>query len=98
MFQKKPNPDLEYFTIYDTKSSSYREPMLAINQHVMLRQISNLLADPAQSKNELLTNAEDFQLFRVGTYDRKTGQITGTGHEHIANFHELKSAVLSTGH
>ena len=92
--QKKsdPRPDYEYFTIYDSKSESYREPMLAINEHDMVRQISNLFADPAQAQNQLLLNAEDFSLFSVGFFSKKTGSIESHAPRHIANLHEIRTA------
>ena len=94
-FGKKQEPELEYFAIYDSKSQTYNEPMLAANRFVMLRQINDLFQDSNQSKNQLFLNAEDFSLFKVGEYSKKTGQILGQSPEHIANLHELK-AGLST--
>lgn len=96
MFGTKRNsetPDFEYFTIYDNKVGIYREPMLAINRHDILRQFDSLFRDPKQQTNQLLTNAEDFSLFKVGEYSKKSGTIIGTAHEHIANLHEIRSAV-----
>lgn len=92
-FKKEKQADLEYFTIYDSKVGVYREPMLAINRHDILRQIDGLFRDPAQTRNQLLTNAEDFSLFKCGEYCKRTGQITPTTLEHIANLHEIKAAT-----
>lgn len=83
----------EYFTIYDSKVGVYREPILALNKHDILRQLDTLFREPDQ-KAQLFTNAEDFQLFQVGSYDTLTGQITPEQPIHIANLHELKSAVM----
>lgn len=100
MFGNKKNektdlPDLEYFTIFDTKTSSYREPILAINRHDLLRAIQNDFSDPAKAaKNQHYQNAEDFQIFKVGEYDKKSGTITGVHHEHIANMHDIKAVAL----
>lgn len=95
MFGKKDKAqaDLEYFTIYDSKTESYREPSLAINRHDLIRQIQNMFADPAQAKNVYLVNAEDYAIFKVGEFDRKTGIITSTPHEHIANMHDIRAVV-----
>ncbi|WNK14458.1 MAG: nonstructural protein [Microvirus sp.] len=98
MFKPKVREtDYEYFTIYDSKTESYREPMLAVNQHDMLRQIDGLFRDPAQERNQLLTNAEDFSVYKIGTFTKKTGLITSVQPpEHIANLHEIRAAVRST--
>lgn len=93
MFKKNETPDYEYFSIYDTKVGSYREPMLAINRHDMIRQIHSLFRDPAQAANVLITNAEDFAVFKVGEYTKKSGTIQGTQHEHIANLHDIRAMV-----
>lgn len=92
MFGKKPQPkpDLEYFTIYDTKVGAYRTPMPAQNSDHMMRQIVDMMIDPSQTKNELLVNAEDFQLHRVGVWNFDSGALTGYPPEHVANFQELR--------
>lgn len=95
MFKKSDTikHDLEYFTIYDTKVGTYRVPMTAINHHDMLRQIDGLFRDPQQTNNQLVANAEDFSLFRIGYFDFATGEITTTRHEHIANLHDIRASV-----
>lgn len=95
--RQQGEPDLEYFTIYDSKTKSYKEPSLAINRHDLIRQITNMFADPDQAKNRFLVNAEDFSIFKVGEFDRKTGQITACKHEHIANMHDIRAAVRAKG-
>lgn len=93
MFKAKKNSDLEFFTIYDSKTESYREPMLAINRLDMIRSLEGLFRDSRQATNQLVTNSEDFSLFKVGEFDRKTGLIVSTNHEHIINLHELRSSM-----
>lgn len=87
-------PDFEYFSIYDSKVGIYREPMLAINRHDILRQIDALFRDPQQQQNQLLQNAEDFALYKVGEFSKRTGVITSCPHEHVANLHEIRTAVM----
>lgn len=62
-----------------------------------MRQIINMFKDPTQSKNRFLVNAEDFSIFRIGTYDKKTGIITSTNLEHIVNMHDLRALADPTG-
>lgn len=95
MFGKKDHeqPDFEYFTIFDSKVAAYRPPMLAINRHDMLRQLDGLFRDPNEQRNQLVTNAEDFSLFKIGSFSKKTGTIVGCNPEHIANLHDIRAAV-----
>lgn len=87
-------PDFEYFTIFDSKSGLYREPFLAINRHDMLRQTENLIKDPQQKQNVLVTNSEDFQLFKIGDFTKRTAKINWHEPEHIANLHEIRASVM----
>lgn len=94
MFGKKADDyDLEYFVLHDSKAKNYREPMLAMNEHDMVRQIENLFTDPAQARNPLYLNAEDFSIFRAGTFSKKTGRVTGCELEHVANLHDIRAMV-----
>lgn len=91
---QKPDPDLEIFTVYDSKVGVYRPPMYSINQFALLREFqTQIFMDPSQSRNELFTNPEDFQIFKIGEYSRRTGTITPCQPKHVANLHELKTAV-----
>ena len=92
MFGKnKKSPDLEVFTIYDSKTSSYRQPTFAINQHDLVREVINMFKDPSQAKNQYLTNAEDFSIFKIGSYDKSTGKLETVDLEHVANMNDLRA-------
>lgn len=86
-------PDLEFFTIYDSKGKQYRSPMSALNSQVMIRDICNMMRDPGQAKNQLLVNAEDFSLFKIASYDYSSGLMSVFNHEHVANLHDLRAVV-----
>lgn len=92
MFGKKTSDshDLELFVIYDSKPSTYRDPIVSPNQFEMVRAYENIIR--TNPSDQLVTNAEDFAIFRVGTYIKKTGQIFLTDKEHIANLHELRDS------
>lgn len=83
--------DAELFTIYDSKTDSYGDVLAAVNGHDLVRQITNMFTDPAQSKNRLYLNAEDYSMFKIGVYDKKTGAITSQEPQHVANLHELRT-------
>lgn len=86
--------DLEFFSIFDSKSKSYDDPMYAPNKDVLLRDILNIFRNPEQSrKNKFFINAEDYSLFKIGSYSKKTGQLKIQNLEHVANFHDLKALV-----
>lgn len=88
------SPDAEYFTIHDSKVGSYRDPVLAINRHDLLRQIDLFYRNESNHKDPLFINAEDFSIFKIGEYYKKTGTIYGCEPEHVANCHDLRSIVL----
>lgn len=96
MFGKKTEetPDLEMFTIYDTKVGNYRDPIFAINRFDMLRGIESFFRNPVNANDQMSTNSEDFQVFKIGSYIRKTGTVSGHHPEHIANLHEIRAITL----
>jgi len=98
MFGKdKPSVDREVFTIFDSKALRYELPAFAINHHDIIRQFVNLFSDPEQRKNRFLVNAEDYSLFRIGTFDQSTGIITPSKSlEHIANLNDLRALVAGS--
>lgn len=99
MFGKqKHQADIELFTIYDCKTKSYREPTFCPNKEVLMREILNMMNDSGQAKNPLFMNAEDFSVFKIGSYDKKTGLIEAHNLEHQFNMHDIKAlATPQTG-
>lgn len=98
MFKKnenKPKPDMEYYAIYDSKMGEYsdREPITAQNRIALIRAVTALFNNPQEKQNPLLVNAEDFQIFKIGEYTKRTATIAPCHPEHILNLHELKSAI-----
>lgn len=94
MFGKKDNHqvDVEVFTVYDSKTLSYDIPTFAINEHDLIRQIMNMFNDPRHQESKLRVNAEDFSIFKIGNYDKKTGLLLTHQPQHVANVHELRAA------
>lgn len=95
MFKKKEtSPDLEFFTVFDSKSKSYAEPFPAPNSEVLLRDFANAFRKPdAWQNNKYLINAEDFAIFRIGSFNRQTGELETQRAEHVANLHDLRAMV-----
>lgn len=93
MFGKKETqPDLEFYTVYDSKSKSYAEPFPAQNKEVLLRDFANAFRKPeAWSNNKYLINAEDYAIFRIGTFDQQSGKLEAINAEHVANLHDIRA-------
>ena len=92
MFGKeKQQADLELFTIFDSKSKSYESPAFEVNKDVLMRGIINMFNDPKNAQNRYLVNAEDFSIFKIASYSKRTGLIESQNLEHIANMHDLRA-------
>jgi hypothetical protein len=93
MFKRKETQaDLEFFTVFDSKSKSYSEPFPAMNKDVVLRDFANAFKHPeASTKNKYFMNAEDYAIFKVGQYDLKLGALTGQNPEHVVNLHDIRA-------
>lgn len=97
MFKKQErNVDLEFFTIFDSKANAYGEPVFAKNKDVLLREVLTMFNRPEREKNPHYNNAEDFSIFKIGSYDKKTGLIEVQNLEHIANLHDLRALARPT--
>lgn len=92
--KNKQQEDCVLFTIFDTKSGTYRDPILVPDQAAVIRALSTNFFNPANQYDQYVTHAEDFQLFKIGSFDRKTGLVSSYQPEHILNLHDLKSAAL----
>jgi len=96
MFGKKETqePDLELFTVHDSKTNSYKEPFPAPNAAVVLRDFETAFKKANASEvNQYYINAEDYKLFKVGAFYLKNAQLTSFQPEHVANMIDLRTAV-----
>lgn len=93
MFGKKQEErsDLEIFTIFDSKSQSYGNPVFVQNKNVLQRDIINMMKDPQQAQNLYILNAEDYSVFKIGTYSKTTGLVVSQNLEHVCNMHDLRA-------
>lgn len=98
MFGKKSEtPDLELFVIYDSKAQCYDKPMFVMNKNVLMRDVINMFKDPQQKSNTLLTNAEDYSIFKIGSFSKTTGLVQGQNLEHVVNLHDLRAMAEPGG-
>lgn len=95
MFGKNEQPaDAKFFIIYDAKIGGYRKnPIMADDAVDAIRSYESIVRN--NPDDQLVSNAEDFQLFSIGQYSRKSGEIQSWKPVHIANLHEIKAAVLN---
>lgn len=95
MFSRKTaNNELELFTVFDSKSGSYAEPFPALNREVVIRDFANAFKkDDAKNVNRYYINAEDFSIFKLGSFDPKLGAINSHNAEHVINLHDLRAAI-----
>lgn len=94
MFGKKDKvPDQFVYCIFDSKAEFYELPVYAVNDQDMSRQVLNLFQDPQQARNRLILNAEDFSVFCIGTFERRTGQIEPCAPRHVLSLHEVRAAA-----
>jgi hypothetical protein len=93
MFGKKAEAqkDLLLYVIYDSKVDAYRDPIFSENDEVLLRSVVNEFTDPRYARTDMFLNAEDFTIFSIGYYQRKTGSITLSERRHVANVIELRT-------
>lgn len=95
MFGKKQtqDPDQQVFAIFDTKVNAYKDPIFAVNKFDLYRQIEHVFK--TQPDAQLVTNSEDFQVFHLGDYYRKTGELITQQPTHCFNLHEIRSSLLA---
>lgn len=91
---KSTSADLEFFTVFDSKSQSYSEPFPAQNREVVIRDFANAFKkEDAPKVNRYFMNAEDFAVFKCGQFDLKSGTLVGQSLEHVINLHDLRAAT-----
>lgn len=98
MFGKnKQNADIEFYTVFDSKAGTYAEPFPAPNKEVLIRDFANAFRkEDAPKVNRYYINAEDFSVFKIGSFDSRTGTLSAQTMEHVINLHDLRAAT-STG-
>lgn len=66
---------MEIFAIKDDKTGSYSRPTYAVNQGACIRDMKILVNGDDQG-NLISQYPEDFNLYRLGSFDQETGVIT----------------------
>lgn len=88
--------DLEVYSIYDNVTQQYNIPSYYMNQFEAIRTTERMFKDPRHKESLLVTNSEDYSLFHIGFFDRKTGSIEPLkAPKRVLNLHELKASLPS---
>ena len=78
------------YSVKDNVSGQFYPPEVSTRDEVIIRNYSNAVNN---EKNGLLyTNSSDFTLFKVGTFDDKSGEIVPCSPDFIVNLCDLKAS------
>lgn len=86
--------DRKFYVMYDTKTESYADPVIAVNDADFYRNLWNMFKQQGE-QNRYYANAQDYQVFSIGDYCFKTGTISSWEPTHVLNCHELRAALES---
>jgi len=93
MQEKNPQPDMEFYSVYDSKGKCYNEPFPSKNVLTAIREFEVAFKNPeAPFKNRYYQAAEDFALFKIASFTSATGEFRGINPEHVMNFHDLRAS------
>ena len=81
------------YTIFDTALEAYHQDYTLENDAIALRQF----ADMANEDTQIAKNPEDYSLWRIGTFETTTAELTpeepiclAKAHEHVLQFKKNK--------
>jgi len=78
---------LKAYTVWDSAADAYIQPFWATNDKVALRSFHTACTD---SGHDFYKHAEDYTLFRIGSFDQQLGDLLPENMVAIARAHELK--------
>lgn len=81
---------MRLYAIYDKKAANFGEPLLAVNDAVMVR----YLKDGLSPQHPMLKYPEDFDLYSIAGYSQDTGRIEAEAPQFICNM----AVVMEVGH
>lgn len=75
------------YTVWDSAAEAYIQPFWATNNAVAIRSFHGACTDSGHDFNK---HAQDYTLFRLGTFDQAKGNLEPENMVAIARAHELK--------
>lgn len=82
------------YSIFDTASGIYLRPTFARADGEIMREFSNLCADPNHAIGQ---HPEDYSLFRLGNFDDQGGKIQNEDNECLATGLEMVALANQKG-
>lgn len=79
--------ELVVFTVFDSKAEAYMQPFFATNVKVALRMWERACNDEG---SDFCRHAEDYTLFRIGTFDQVQGMMNPETAISVARAIELR--------
>ena len=76
--------ELKVFSIHDKATQAFNQPFFMLTNSEAIRAFQNMARDP---DSQISKNPLDFHLYRLGTYDNTTGEVTN-------DLHDLGAAAL----
>lgn len=73
---------MKLFAVYDKKAAAFGTPYFSVNRATGTRSFERACQDPGLEINQF---PEDYQLFELADYDERTGKVTSSGPDFIAN-------------
>jgi len=77
------------YSVLDLRSAIFANPFISVNDMTALRDFGNAVNDPSTT---LSKNPEDYQLFKIGSFDDTLGVISTCDRQLIANANTLVEA------
>lgn len=78
---------MNIYTVRDSKLEAYLAPFFAVNDALAIRMMEDTAADPQTSFSK---HPEDFQIFFIGVYDEKAGEIIPASHKSLGKVIDIK--------
>lgn len=83
-WEEHPGVEMNIYSVFDSKGRTYAQPWLAPNHQVAFRSCERTMKQPGVPIADF---PADYTLFRIGTFNEKTGLISSLlVHENLGNF------------
>ncbi len=86
---------LTIYSVWDSKADAYIQPFFASNDAVAIRMFQTAAHN---TDHDFHLHAEDYTLFRLGTFDQLKGDLLPENLVSIARAHELKEQNHGQAH
>lgn len=79
---------MQVYSLFDRASSAFGGPVLAVNDALMRRSLSELLVED-QGRSNLSRYPDEFDVYLIGTFDTDTGALVAQAPQHLCRVAEL---------